>query len=92
MSQSSFLALIPFQRSRLGSPVRHIHYFDSVPVSGGEILPNEYYVTDEDIMISTVLGSCINAAVTVPSPGVGGMNHFMLPGGNAVAPASVKVP
>lgn len=44
------------------------------------ILPGEYYVTCGDEMISTVLGSCVSACFRDPVAGVGGMNHFMLPG------------
>lgn len=46
-----------------------------------KLLPNEYYVTGEEIMLSTVLGSCVAACVRDAAAGVGGMNHFMLPGG-----------
>ncbi len=45
-----------------------------------KILPGEYYVTCEDEIITTVLGSCVSACVRDPATGVGGMNHFMLPG------------
>lgn len=45
-----------------------------------KLLPNEYYVTDEEIMLSTVLGSCVAACMRDAAAGVGGMNHFMLPG------------
>ena len=44
------------------------------------ILPGEYYVTRGDEIISTVLGSCVSACFRDPVAGVGGMNHFMLPG------------
>ena len=43
------------------------------------ILPGEYFVTRNDEIISTVLGSCISACVRDPVLRVGGMNHFMLP-------------
>ena len=43
------------------------------------ILPGEFYVTQADEVISTVLGSCISACVRDTSSGVGGMNHFLLP-------------
>ena len=43
------------------------------------ILPGEYYVTDKDELITTVLGSCISACIRDTRLGVGGMNHFMLP-------------
>jgi len=44
-----------------------------------KILPGEYYVTTENEMITTVLGSCISACIRDVEMGVGGMNHFMLP-------------
>ncbi|MBX2868623.1 MAG: chemoreceptor glutamine deamidase CheD [Acidiferrobacterales bacterium] len=44
------------------------------------ILPGEYYVTSYDEVIATVLGSCVSACIRDPESGVGGMNHFMLPG------------
>lgn len=43
------------------------------------LLPGEYYVTRNEEMITTVLGSCVSACVRDPVAGVGGMNHFMLP-------------
>mgnify|MGYP000374136066 CR=1 FL=1 len=43
------------------------------------ILPGEYYVTTEDEVITTVLGSCISACICDPAAKIGGMNHFMLP-------------
>ncbi|WP_432741415.1 chemoreceptor glutamine deamidase CheD [Methylobacter sp. G7] len=48
-------------------------------VIAAKILPGEYYVTQEDELITTVLGSCISACVRDKVSGVGGMNHFMLP-------------
>jgi len=45
-----------------------------------EIMPGEFFVAREDIVISTVLGSCISACIWDRSVAVGGMNHFMLPG------------
>ena len=44
-----------------------------------KILPGEFYVTQENERIETVLCSCISACVRDPIAGVGGMNHFMLP-------------
>ena len=44
------------------------------------ILPGEFYVTRCDEVIATVLGSCVSACLRDPEVGVGGMNHFMLPG------------
>ena len=44
-----------------------------------KILPGEFYVTTQDEIIVTVLGSCISACIRDPIFGIGGMNHFMLP-------------
>jgi len=44
-----------------------------------KILPGEYFVHDEDLAITTTLGSCVAACLHDRSAGVGGMNHFMLP-------------
>jgi len=44
------------------------------------IHPGEYYVSSEEIYISTVLGSCISVALHDPQLKIGGLNHYMLPG------------
>ncbi|TCP08905.1 chemoreceptor glutamine deamidase CheD [Caldimonas thermodepolymerans] len=46
-----------------------------------KVLPGEYFVHDEDIVILTTLGSCIAACLWDRNLRVGGMNHFMLPDG-----------
>ncbi len=46
-----------------------------------KILPGEYFVDDEDILVMTTLGSCIAACLWDRNAHVGGMNHFMLPDG-----------
>ncbi|HWX01694.1 chemoreceptor glutamine deamidase CheD [Collimonas sp.] len=72
------------------------HYFDREFDSAAvKLLPNEYYVTAADMVLSTVLGSCVAACVRDSVAGVGGMNHFMLPddgsnGGSAAASASMR--
>jgi len=48
-----------------------------------KILPGEYFVYREDILIMTTLGSCIAACLWDREAKVGGMNHFMLPEGDA---------
>ena len=55
-----------------------------------KILPGEYFVHDEDLLIMTTLGSCIAACLWDRQAKVGGMNHFMLPvgGGDEAANAS----
>lgn len=44
-----------------------------------KVLPGEYVVTNKDVMLVTVLGSCVSACIRDPLTGIGGMNHFMLP-------------
>ena len=43
------------------------------------ILPGEFFVSRDPMIVYTVLGSCISACIRDPVAGVGGMNHFMLP-------------
>ena len=47
-----------------------------------KVLPGEYFVHDEDILITTTLGSCIAACLWDRERRIGGMNHFMLPDGS----------
>lgn len=45
------------------------------------IIQGEYFVTDDpDIVLTTLLGSCVAACIRDPIARVGGMNHFLLPG------------
>jgi chemotaxis protein CheD len=44
-----------------------------------QIMPGEYYCTDGDEIIATVLGSCVSTCMRDKRSGFGGMNHFMLP-------------
>ena len=46
-----------------------------------KLLPGEFFVHQEDILLTTTLGSCIAACLWDRSARVGGMNHFMLPDG-----------
>lgn len=48
-------------------------------IYSAKILPGEYYVTIQDELITTVLGSCVSACIRDPAMRIGGMNHFMLP-------------
>jgi chemotaxis protein CheD len=40
--------------------------------------PGDHYATNEDVMISTLLGSCVAACLYDPVARVAGMNHFLL--------------
>ncbi|OGT27206.1 MAG: chemotaxis protein CheD, partial [Gallionellales bacterium RIFOXYD2_FULL_52_7] len=55
-------------------------YFDrTFNVDAVKILPGEYYVTGRNMVLVTVLGSCVAACIRDRQTGIGGMNHFMLP-------------
>jgi chemotaxis protein CheD len=47
-----------------------------------KLLPGEWFVYDEDILLATTLGSCIAACLWDRNAHIGGMNHFMLPDGD----------
>jgi chemotaxis protein CheD len=42
------------------------------------INPGEYYVSNEDAVITTLLGSCVSACLYDPCNKITGMNHFLL--------------
>lgn len=44
------------------------------------IYPGEYYVTDGNELIGTLLGSCVAVCLHDNIKKIGAMNHFMLPG------------
>ena len=50
-----------------------------------KVLPGEYFVFEEEILIMTTLGSCIAACIWDRERRIGGMNHFMLPEGGGAA-------
>ncbi|MDY7575349.1 chemoreceptor glutamine deamidase CheD [Actimicrobium sp. CCI2.3] len=57
-------------------------YFDrTFDCDAAKILPGEYFFTPKDMLIVTVLGSCVSACIRDRVSGIGGMNHFMLPYG-----------
>lgn len=57
-------------------------YFDAkFKKAGIKVLPGEYYATKDDLMITTLLGSCVAVCLYDENAGVGGLNHFLLPDG-----------
>jgi chemotaxis protein CheD len=61
-------------------PIATNLYYDShFQRPGVKLLPNEFYTTHEDMVLVTVLGSCVAACIQDRTAGIGGMNHFMLP-------------
>lgn len=60
------------------------HYFDNqFQCEAVKILPGEYFITNRDMLIVTVLGTCVSVCLRDNVSGVGGMNHFMLPDNDA---------
>lgn len=48
------------------------------------VIQGEYKISDDpNVMLATLLGSCVSACIRDPIAGVGGMNHFLLAGGTA---------
>jgi chemotaxis protein CheD len=61
----------------------NVYYDRTFDTQAAKILPGEYYYTAKDMLIVTVLGSCVSACIRDRVSGLGGMNHFMLPDGGA---------
>jgi chemotaxis protein CheD len=59
----------------------NVYYDRTFDLDAAKILPGEYYFTNKDMLIVTVLGSCVSACIRDRVTGLGGMNHFMLPDG-----------
>ena len=61
----------------------HAHEFRRV-----NLVQGEYKVSDDpNVVFTTILGSCVGACIRDPVRGIGGMNHFLLPGPNVGADA-----
>ncbi|NIA54107.1 chemoreceptor glutamine deamidase CheD [Massilia sp. TW-1] len=70
----------------------NVYYDRTFDCDAAKILPGEYYYTAKDMLIVTVLGSCVSACVRDRVRGLGGMNHFMLPdGGDPGNPVSASM-
>ncbi len=55
-------------------------YFDrNFSCDAIRVMPGEYYFTANEILLTTVLGSCVAACIHDRVSGIGGMNHFLLP-------------
>jgi len=69
----------------------NLYYDRTFDCEAAKILPGEYYFTSKDMLIVTVLGSCVSACIRDRTTGLGGMNHFMLPdGGGDGSPVSAS--
>ena len=57
----------------------HLYFDREHNAEAAKILPGEYYATAREMVLVTVLGSCVCACIRDKVSGIGGMNHFMLP-------------
>lgn len=71
----------------------NVYYDRTFDCEAAKILPGEYYYTNKNMLIVTVLGSCVSACIRDRVTGLGGMNHFMLPdgGGDPNSPVSASM-
>jgi chemotaxis protein CheD len=69
----------------------NVYYDRTFDCDAAKILPGEYYYTTRDMLIVTVLGSCVSACIRDRITGLGGMNHFMLPDGGDTGPVSASM-
>jgi chemotaxis protein CheD len=58
---------------------KNLYHDSQFGVDAAKLLPGEYYVTTQPMVLVTVLGSCVAACIRDSQLGIGGMNHFMLP-------------
>ncbi|UST52445.1 chemoreceptor glutamine deamidase CheD (plasmid) [Comamonadaceae bacterium OTU4NAUVB1] len=66
-------------RQLVQAPSTKVYFDTTFQSKAARILPGEYHVTRDDMVIVTVLGSCVAACLRDPDSGIGGMNHFLLP-------------
>lgn len=63
-------------------------------IEGHRVIPiiqGEFRVSDApDVVLSTILGSCVAACLYDVGRGVGGMNHFLLPGNDPSEGNNIK--
>ncbi len=70
----------------------NVYYDRTFDCDAAKILPGEYYYTGKNMLIVTVLGSCVSACIRDRITGLGGMNHFMLPdSGDVSNPVSASM-
>ncbi len=62
-----------------GSGSRELYYDSYFGLHAAKIGPGELYASKRNILIVTVLGSCVSVCLRDPVARIGGMNHFMLP-------------
>jgi chemotaxis protein CheD len=70
---------MPTEKKYAEEPSPNLYYDRTFDMEASKIVPGEYYVTRRNMVLVTVLGSCVAACIRDKTNGIGGMNHFMLP-------------
>lgn len=65
------------------APPRRAPRRDDGPMTDRTLIVGDVVACDEPAVLKTLLGSCVSACIFDPRLGIGGMNHFSLPGGGA---------
>ena len=61
------------------APSASLYFEPTFGMNAAKILPGEYFVTEQEVVLITLLGSCVAACVRDAEMRIGGMNHFLLP-------------
>jgi len=64
---------------KLDMLAKNVYFDNHFDLDAAKVLPGEFFVTQRDMVLVTVLGSCVSACIRDKLSGIGGMNHFMLP-------------
>jgi chemotaxis protein CheD len=68
-------------------------YYDrEFKVESVKVQPGQFHASRGPGSISTVVGSCVSTCLWDPLERIGGMNHFMLPGGDSSAASPWGLP
>jgi chemotaxis protein CheD len=73
------MAKAPLHSGATAAGGRELYYDSYFGLHAAKIGPGELYASKRNILIVTVLGSCVSVCVRDPVARIGGMNHFMLP-------------
>lgn len=61
------------------------------PATPHHVIQGEQRISDDpSVVLTTILGSCVAACLRDPIAGIGGMNHFLLPGGDGASQSGLS--
>ena len=73
--------LVPAPESAAGERASNRYFDGKFGHDAIKLLPGQYFIGQGDIVLVTVLGSCVSACLRDPLTGIGGMNPFHAAGG-----------